>query len=384
VLPLPSFFYAQKMTNHRSRSQAPSLWAVWIVLLLPNGHQNRGALAQQEAQRCLICEDGSEMQAPDRIVFVSPDMATCAELELNEAGYFNSSNCRQEIQDAPIDLPAYCRCPGTETRSRSCDYCVGGTVINNDEEITPPELGITLKCEEADLVTPFLTDTDFCLSFKLSFGPTCCQMSLDQTPEKQEPSSTGCSICPDGSSMQNPDKELFFVGAGITCQTADSILADVAEDQCTLAKENFERFPFDIGAWCECTGTTVPNACQLCSRSPDGRLINDDAEVDLSNNVTVTCLEAEQLAPYITDSDVCERDYEAAVGQCCFGVPTAPVAPAPAPLSSPAPTFPIPPPSPPSTPTSSSSGVSLTRGNVSYAACIQFLIVIATAATCFW
>jgi len=133
-----------------------------------------------------------------------------------------------------------------------------------------------------------------------------------------------CSICPHGSTIGNPSKEMPFVGHGMTCEIAEDTLRGLISESCDIAKEIFENYPLDVSVYCECTGTAttmeLPNRCELCTECTTGPLVNDDTEVDLGNNMTVTCLEAEMLAPYIDDDDVCDNEYVVAAAKCCAGV----------------------------------------------------------------
>jgi hypothetical protein len=148
--------------------------------------------------------------------------------------------------------------------------------------------------------------------------------------------------------MQNPNRSLFFVGEGLTCQKGQDILANLQSDpeSCALARERFDRLPVDVAAWCECSGAAPSSgSCAFCNRSSEGALVSStrDREVDLGGNLTVTCEEAELLAPYLgsTSSSACQDPaFLAAIQECCSGVPDAPAPAGGASQSTtPAPTF---------------------------------------------
>lgn len=292
------------------------------------------------------------MLSPDRNYSWSTALTTCADFENDFGGSFINDEDGQEECDLDgfwIDMAAYCNCEG-HSPSYACDFCSSGTIINPDLLVDAPEgsdLRVSLTCAEAGLATEYISDANTCLSLKLLFAPTCCLMpNTTGTTTNQTLEPGQCSICPSGSTMQNANRSLFFVGNGITCASGDAILAGLTtQDECAAATARLDALPLDVAAWCGCTGVDPPDdasSCTLCTQVSGGVVSNDEGMVDLGNNLTVTCDEADMLAPYINDATVCQQNYlQVGVRECCSGVPTAPVAPSPQTMEKPtvAPTF---------------------------------------------
>lgn len=294
----------------------------------------RAVLGQDE---CALCPLGMKLTLPDRPFFALESRPTCGEMD-EVFRTFNATECVEwhEGYIPTVDIEAFCGCEGVES-PQLCTFCPGGNKINLDNaDLRIPQsiFEVDMTCEEASTIEEFVRDPMLCVDFKLAFAPDCCDLGRGD-----QEGGPYCSICPEGSEIGEPDNPLFFLGPGVTCAEGDITLSGLSEENCALVEANFATLPFDVSTYCGCTGTTKPEMCAFCERSDFGKLVNDDEDVELGNNVTVTCAEADLLAPYINDPSVCDVEYEEAIRFCCEGTPTASLAPVPAPVTTPAPTF---------------------------------------------
>lgn len=124
------------------------------------------------ASRCSVCPDEGQVQAPDRPIYIAPNRMSCQHYE-DMIAPFDEGDCVDQNSGSPIDLAAYCECPGIPT-PQACDFCLGGTIVNPDQEVLSPGFRLTLKCEEAGILTEYITDPGLCAELKLSFASTCC------------------------------------------------------------------------------------------------------------------------------------------------------------------------------------------------------------------
>jgi hypothetical protein len=280
-----------------------------------------------------VCPNNATMGLPERAYnwSVLSETFTCAEWDADmREPYANDEG--QEVcssdDDSPfwIDMASYCGCENY-TQQLKCDFCPSGNIINPDTLIAAPEgsdLEFSLTCEQAAVATQFVSNENMCFSLKLLFAPSCCLEGQQVAASANASLWSGCSICPSGSTMQSPNRSLFFIGDSLTCESGQGILDGLdSEADCALARGRFDSLPIDVAAWCGCSGAVPSNTCPFCSRTSEGALANEDREVTIGNNVTVTCSEASELAPFVNDPDVCGREIELAIRDCCSGVPTA-------------------------------------------------------------
>jgi hypothetical protein len=280
-----------------------------------------------------VCPNNGTMGLPDRPYnwSVLSETFTCAEWDDDlRQPYANQDG--QEVCSSDdnstfwIDMASYCGCDNY-TQQLACDFCPSGNIINPDTLIVAPEgsdLEFALTCEQAAVATQYVSNENMCFSLKLLFAPSCCQEGQQEegiAGTNASSSASDCSICPSGSAMQNPNRSLFFIGDGLTCESGQSILDGLANSDADCGR--FDALPIDVAAWCGCSGTVPSESCPFCSRTSDGMLVSEDREVTIGNNVTVTCAEASEMAPYVNDPNACGNDIKRAIRDCCSGVPTA-------------------------------------------------------------
>lgn len=139
-----------------------------------------------------------------------------------------------------------------------------------------------------------------------------------------------CTIC--GGDLGMPNKTLFFVGAGQTCNSIEAFLnrANSTSD-CFVRKNVLQKIPVDLPSWCACKGAQLPGVCPgLCSSG--GVVIQANQEIEVQN-ITMTCKEAYDLNTYINNSTFCS-DFQAISYKCCAGAQLPPT-----PEPTPFPTF---------------------------------------------
>lgn len=279
-----------------------------------------------------LCPNETSMEFPDRAYNWSmlSSTVTCAEWDQDSrVSYTNEQGeekCPTDDNGFWIDMASYCGCTGYEQRF-SCDFCPSGNVTNPDTLVTAPEgsnLDFSLTCEQASVATQYVSSEEVCLVLKLQFAPACCDSGVEDGGQNEASAASSCSICPPGSEMGNPDRSLFFIGEGLTCRNGQDILDNLQSDpdSCALARERFDRLPINLAAWCECSGTGISSdSCAFCNHDAESALLSSrrDREVDLGGNLTVTCEEAEVLAPFMGSggSGTCEDPaFLVAVQEC--------------------------------------------------------------------
>lgn len=145
-----------------------------------------------------------------------------------------------------------------------------------------------------------------------------------------------CRLCSDGSDIPEDvvNRTLIFLGGSQSCRTADEFLgrqanAAACEDARITA---FGDQVVDVEAFCSCPNAPAPDICTLCSL---GGLVFEELEdlevVLYGENVTFTCGEVEEIAPFINSPEVCDNGVRLAENSCCGSQPMVPTPPTQAP-----------------------------------------------------
>lgn len=119
-----------------------------------------------------------------------------------------------------------------------------------------------------------------------------------------------CYICPDQTSVSNPQKSEAFV-LGANCKGIEYYFSLFNEEECNGIKFNFG---IDYSHFCECEGYEKEETgqCNLCS----GGIRNPD---QLWNNGSIksTCADAQVFADSITRENVCLSQMQKAIDGGC-------------------------------------------------------------------
>jgi hypothetical protein len=145
-----------------------------------------------------------------------------------------------------------------------------------------------------------------------------------------------CRLCSDGSDVPDDflETNMFFLGGSQTCRTADEFLGRQDISLCEgTRQEVFGDLIVNVESFCGCPASSSgPSLCELCSQG--GMVFDDKEDVEVvlyGENITYTCSEIEQMAPFIDDQDVCDDGVRLAEATCCDGQPMVPTPPTPPP-----------------------------------------------------
>jgi hypothetical protein len=180
---------------------------------------------------------------------------------------------------------------------------------------SPPDTGSTSfsddPCPDLFRIAPFVKDAEYCDVVVKPMEEFCC-------PTKGI--ATTCSLCPAGSVMEHPYREIPFLNGdfsteGGTCQDLEDVLASVSADSCDQARAGCGFGTLDLAAFCGCTLMESSTYCAFCS--PDD-MLNPDYDLTDYVNYGLTCKGAADLAQFIlSDSVVCNDRFNLLRKGCC-------------------------------------------------------------------
>jgi hypothetical protein len=156
-------------------------------------------------------------------------------------------------------------------------------------------------CGEFAEVVPFAATAEGCTDLVDGLRPGCCT----------NPDPTSCTICPDGSPIGLPDREIIIIGEGITCADLDQQVSFYSEDRCADALGEAD---IDYASWCGCAGVEIPDDCFLCG--PDEE-VNSDPDAIIPETDGLTCVEGSELARHIVNATFCEDEVKPIADLCC-------------------------------------------------------------------
>lgn len=114
-----------------------------------------------------------------------------------------------------------------------------------------------------------------------------------------------CTLCPTGVFPPKPNKALPF-DTNLYCGDIATEFLISTPNQCADLEA---EIPLDLASYCECPGSESPETCSLC---PDGYAINDYVVVEND----LTCSDIHQMARFSLDTNVCAI-LEDVHDQCC-------------------------------------------------------------------
>ena len=114
-----------------------------------------------------------------------------------------------------------------------------------------------------------------------------------------------CQVCADRSN--EPTNDRIVPIADLSCRTIYN--EPIPQVVCVTIKSYLE-----LGAYCGCPGEQAPNYCPLCNGGP---ISDSNASIALSNDLSLTCREAQFLATLVQEP-VCETVVRPLEGPCCL------------------------------------------------------------------
>jgi hypothetical protein len=166
-------------------------------------------------------------------------------------------------------------------------------------------------CPDLFNIAPYVKDSDYCDTMIKPMEEFCCPSKGTDTP---------CSLCPPGSVMENPHREIpifngdFSTDAG-TCQDLQLELASVSVHSCEQAKTGCGFGTLDLPVFCGCSGVELSSHCPFCS--PED-MLNPDYDLSELLGYELTCEGAAGLAPSIlADSVICNDRFHILRKGCC-------------------------------------------------------------------
>jgi hypothetical protein len=122
-----------------------------------------------------------------------------------------------------------------------------------------------------------------------------------------------CSLCPDGSSIEDPAREILGSGTSICSDNEASINSFfLLPSECDNLVQDTFLATFDLPAFCCSNVDPQEGLCSLCEEGSS--LINLDNLIG-----TFTCSEIFTASPFITNATLCEELSESARPFCCSG-----------------------------------------------------------------
>mmetsp|Transcript_15462 Transcript_15462/g.38094 ORF Transcript_15462/g.38094 Transcript_15462/m.38094 type:complete len:234 (+) Transcript_15462:710-1411(+) len=130
-----------------------------------------------------------------------------------------------------------------------------------------------------------------------------------------------CSICPDGSRVLNPNREVNFGNQlrKTSCNTLLNIMELFTTSDCKLF---YESAPIDLESYCGCPNMDQlppPNRCSMC-----GEYYLRNANRVIPDTGGLTCGKMEELSHYVLDDIFCQDRVEILRGDCCSRDPPGP------------------------------------------------------------
>lgn len=174
-----------------------------------------------------------------------------------------------------------------------------------------PDTVFVDPCPDLFNIAPFVKDANYCDTIIKPMEEFCCQ---------SKDTGTSCSICPPGSVMQNPDREIpifngdFGTDVG-SCQDLASDLASVPVHSCEQAKAGYGFGILDLPTFCGCSGVELSNHCAFCG--PED-MLNPGYDLHAFVGYDLTCEGAASLAASIrADSAMCNDRFHLLRKGCC-------------------------------------------------------------------
>lgn len=119
-----------------------------------------------------------------------------------------------------------------------------------------------------------------------------------------------CKLCPSDATLPNPNKVIPLLWSG-TCEDVNLYSSLRSSSDCS---SHLNAFPFDLSAFCECSGATTPTTSK-CSFCPPGFSVAD-LDHEPTGAYGSTCGEIADLAQYVTDGSYCSYVRGFAI-DCC-------------------------------------------------------------------
>jgi len=144
----------------------------------PSLTNSTGSNDANSTETCELCEDGAQIQNPDRELFLLDDIS-CNDFSVALTRFATYPFC--DIFPF-FDTQAYCGCEGSSAPT-GCEFC---EVTTPDTEVYIVAINMTLSCSEVELLATYATDNDLCSVF----GPlesVCCSSSGSQVPGASSP-----------------------------------------------------------------------------------------------------------------------------------------------------------------------------------------------------
>ncbi|KAL3928395.1 MAG: hypothetical protein SGBAC_012671 [Bacillariaceae sp.] len=196
----------------------------------------------------------------------------------------------------------------------NCSLCPNGSYMAFPYNIIP---GTTLTClqYQDDLRSEVSNDgCDFTANGRMRSSSTLDVASY---------CGCQCSLCPDGSRILNPNREINFGNQlrKTSCQTIFNIMELFTPPDCKLF---YESTPIALESYCGCPNLDKlppPNRCSMCGEfylKNENRVIPDTGGL--------TCGKMEELSHYVLDDIFCRDRVEILRGDCCSRDPPGPTA----------------------------------------------------------
>jgi hypothetical protein len=270
---------------------------------------------------CAICPPGSTMGAPSQVLSKINGL-TCAELD-SSLSFTPSEECfaiRASLLDLE-DLETACQCQldissvaEEESGAEGCQLCSNTTKwMKPGYNIGDFEIPRTNGWTCGTLATRArATDDDstVCQDELIPLARGCCSDYQYQR----------CSVCPDGSNVENPGRPLILHGEQTTCGELDfkTGFLSTEGDECQMAQTDFGLTLFNIASWCGCPGVDIPDECSLCES--DFEVGNPDWVI--LGTADTTCDYGELFARHVVDKEYCDSEVATIAAQCCVRRPS--------------------------------------------------------------
>lgn len=246
--------------------------------------QSVGALCgcPTPANSCTLCKDNAPMAFPERPVEFFGDALGGGMIVPNceivdaflRTSYSEDDNLCASTQNF---LGSYCECVGSVTEidhsSEPCTLCDDGSPISFPDEVINIEGVPFSSCNQLDLAVSAL----------LELGSEQCNMfqsisTLCGCPKRPD----SCTMCPDGGSIEYPDKPARFLkglfgGIEPSCKVFESFAGsfDKQSDECLLIQAS--------SGFCGCA--PIENHCNICDNGKE--LTREYEETEIAPHLAV-------------------------------------------------------------------------------------------------
>ena len=233
--------------------------------------------------RCPLCPNGQAITKP--FTLLPNSVLTCADYEMS-IGFANETDCTIA---KPQEIVDFCGCNDSTNNDngsngggsgsfQNCTFCEDGSAPGNFD-LQLPDTNLT--CGSFAALATLLNETA-CADLHSNVLPTFCGCPTAPT--------TGCTLCPEGDPVGNPNLVVSIPGGTTqSCAAFDAFL-NVGADQ-----EVCDSLQLFLSGPCGCPNPLVPT-CTLCedgSSSPTPDLLIDGEN---------TCLAIEQGAGVFSES----------------------------------------------------------------------------------